>query len=224
LTVHDTPESNGVAERLNRTLIEKTRAMLLESGLPKTLWGYAILHANYLRNRMHTRALPDKTPYEMIHHEKPNLKDIHTWGIEVYVKINQGDKLAACAKRAWWIGISDQSHGHYIYWPDSQKVSIERNIVFDSEMKKRKVPIISIEEWKLPTSSEVKQAIPAPVPVPNRLVSEGAKIEEIDENAPEERLEELQPIQGVDDRSTEVIRSGEANGSVSNSSRPQQVP
>jgi hypothetical protein len=176
--------------------------MLLESGLPKTLWGYAILHANYLRNRMHTRALPDKTPYEMIHHEKPTLKDIHMWGIEVYVKINQGYKLAARAKRARWIGISDQSHGHYIYWPDSQKVSVERNVVFDSEMKKGKVPIISIEESKLPTSSGMKQAVPAPVPVPNRLVSEGAKIKESDENALEEHLEELQPIQGVDDRST----------------------
>ena len=51
LTVHDTPEQNGVAEPLNRTLVEKTCALLFESNLPKTLWGYAILHANYLKNR-----------------------------------------------------------------------------------------------------------------------------------------------------------------------------
>ena len=37
LTVHDTPESNGVAERLNRTLVERTHAMLLDSKLPKFL-------------------------------------------------------------------------------------------------------------------------------------------------------------------------------------------
>jgi Pol polyprotein, beta-barrel domain/Integrase core domain/GAG-pre-integrase domain len=54
MTVHDTPESNGVAERLNRTLVERTRAMLLESNLPKFLWGYALLHANYMKNRTHT--------------------------------------------------------------------------------------------------------------------------------------------------------------------------
>ena len=63
LTVHDTPEQNGVAERLNYTLVEKSRAMLIESNLPKSLWGYAILHANYIKNRTHTRSLPDKTPY-----------------------------------------------------------------------------------------------------------------------------------------------------------------
>ena len=29
LTVHDMPEENGVAERLNRTLVERVRAMLI---------------------------------------------------------------------------------------------------------------------------------------------------------------------------------------------------
>ena len=73
LTVHDTPEQNGVAEQLNRTLVEKSRAMLIESNLPKSLWGYAILHANYIKNRTHTRSIPDKTPYEMVHSRKLNL-------------------------------------------------------------------------------------------------------------------------------------------------------
>src|ERR1700678_3783063 len=49
LTVHDTPEHNGVAERLNRTLLEKVRAMLHSSGLLKFLWGEAINHAVYLK-------------------------------------------------------------------------------------------------------------------------------------------------------------------------------
>ena len=37
LTVHDTPEKNGVAKWLNITLIKRTRAMLLGSNLPKSL-------------------------------------------------------------------------------------------------------------------------------------------------------------------------------------------
>jgi hypothetical protein len=123
--VHDTPEQNGVAERLNRTLVERTRAMLLESNLPKYLWGYALQHANCIKNRTRTRSLPDKTPYEMVHQEKPNLRDIHTWGREVYVKIRQGDKLSSRAHKARWIGFSGQSDGNCIYWPHAHKVSVE---------------------------------------------------------------------------------------------------
>ena len=41
-TVHDTPESNGITAHLNHTLVKRAHAMLLESGLPKTLWGYTI--------------------------------------------------------------------------------------------------------------------------------------------------------------------------------------
>ena len=64
LTIHDTPEHNGVAERVNRTLLEKVRAMLHASGLPKFLWGEAINHAVYLKNCTGTKALDGKTPYK----------------------------------------------------------------------------------------------------------------------------------------------------------------
>jgi len=90
---HNTPEQNGVIEHLNRTLVKKAHAMLFDSGLPKTLWGYAVLHANYIKNCTYTRALLDKTPYEVMHQEKPNLHDSQEWGSDVFVKIKQGDKL-----------------------------------------------------------------------------------------------------------------------------------
>ena len=35
LTVPKTPEQNGVAERLNRTLVEAVRAMLIQAKLPQ---------------------------------------------------------------------------------------------------------------------------------------------------------------------------------------------
>ena len=37
-TIPKTPEQNGVAERMNRTLIEAVRCMLSDSQLPKTFW------------------------------------------------------------------------------------------------------------------------------------------------------------------------------------------
>ena len=50
LTVHDTPEENGIAERLNRTLLEHTSAMLMTAQLLKNLWPETIHHAVWLKN------------------------------------------------------------------------------------------------------------------------------------------------------------------------------
>lgn len=83
LTVHDTPEYNGVSERLNHTLIEKVRAMLHASGLPKFLWGEALMHSVYIKNRTWTRYLNKSTPYEVLYGSKPDLSNLHPWGCKV---------------------------------------------------------------------------------------------------------------------------------------------
>ena len=46
-TVPYTPQLNGVAERLNRTIIDMARCLLIQSGLPTMYWGAAIHTANY---------------------------------------------------------------------------------------------------------------------------------------------------------------------------------
>ena len=43
LRVPDTPEQNGVSERMNRTLIESARSMIAHAGLPNMFWAEAIL-------------------------------------------------------------------------------------------------------------------------------------------------------------------------------------
>lgn len=48
---HDTPEMNGVAERLNYTLVNLVRAILAASKLPKSMWGYALRYATWVKNR-----------------------------------------------------------------------------------------------------------------------------------------------------------------------------
>ena len=40
-TIPKTPQQNGVAERMNQTLVESVRAMLADSKLPKRFWAEA---------------------------------------------------------------------------------------------------------------------------------------------------------------------------------------
>ena len=46
-----TPQPNGAAERINRTLINKIRTMFTQSKLPRKYWNEAVLAADYFYNR-----------------------------------------------------------------------------------------------------------------------------------------------------------------------------
>ena len=52
-----TTESNGIAERMNRTFLERARSMLTHSNLPKKYWGEAVNTMVHLTNRLSTSAL-----------------------------------------------------------------------------------------------------------------------------------------------------------------------
>ncbi|KAJ8517721.1 hypothetical protein ONZ45_g5159 [Pleurotus djamor] len=93
LTIHNTPQHNGVAERRNRTIIERARAIFMASKLPHKLWGEAVRHIVWLVNRTSTKALKGKTPHEAAFGSKPDFSMVREWGEEVWVRTEKGDKL-----------------------------------------------------------------------------------------------------------------------------------
>ncbi|KAL8157797.1 hypothetical protein AgCh_002489 [Apium graveolens] len=60
-----TPQQNGVIDRRNRTVTAMVRSMLKETKMPAYLWGEVVRHTIYLLNYLPTRALSNKTPYEV---------------------------------------------------------------------------------------------------------------------------------------------------------------
>jgi transposase InsO family protein len=73
---------NGIAERLNRTLADLSRAGMARHDLPKYLWQESIAHANFVRNRLPTRAT-GKTPFEMFYGRKAPLRYMEEFGAEI---------------------------------------------------------------------------------------------------------------------------------------------
>ena len=110
LTSHDTPHENGVAERLNCMLLDRVCAMLHVSRLPEGIWGEALQHAVWLKNRSSTKALHDSTSYETLTNLKPCLTDQHTWGQKVWVHDPTNSKLSMRAKEGQWMGFNNESH------------------------------------------------------------------------------------------------------------------
>jgi len=116
LTTHDMPQHNGVAESLNRRLLERIRAILRHSSLPKTLWGEAIHFAMWVKNRTSTHILGDTTPYECLHRKKPTLASLPEWGQPVWVHDALGSKLDARAIEGRWVRFdSESTHAHRVY-------------------------------------------------------------------------------------------------------------
>jgi len=65
LTVRHTPQQNGVAERMNQTLLQRARCMRLNAGLSKEFWAEVVNTAVYLVNRSPSTAIDLKTPQEV---------------------------------------------------------------------------------------------------------------------------------------------------------------
>ena len=49
--VRMTPQQNGVMERMNWTLTEKAWRIRLQTSLPKSFWGDALIFSYFLMNR-----------------------------------------------------------------------------------------------------------------------------------------------------------------------------
>ena len=72
-TVPKIPERNGVAERMNRTLVETLRSMLADAKLLHSFWAEALSTAVYLNNRRPSKALKDMTLFEAWRNENQEL-------------------------------------------------------------------------------------------------------------------------------------------------------
>ncbi|XP_012453619.1 uncharacterized protein LOC105775676 [Gossypium raimondii] len=91
-----TPQQNGVSERKNISLMDMARCLLFEKKLLKTMWAEVVNTAVYLQNRLSTKALAQKTPFEAWFGFKPSLAHLKVFGCLCYAQIPavKRDKLS----------------------------------------------------------------------------------------------------------------------------------
>ncbi len=113
-TIPRTPEQNGVAERMNRTLVETMRSMLSDAKLPQTFWGEALSTAVYLRNRSPTKAVRGMTPFEAWTKMKPSVGHLRVFGSDAYAHVPKEErrKLDSKAKKCTFVGYGDETKGY----------------------------------------------------------------------------------------------------------------
>lgn len=132
LTTPYTPQQNGVSERKNRSIMEMARCMLHEKELPKNLWAEASSTAVFLLNRLPTRAIEGKTPFEAWFGYKPDLQNLKIFGCLCFSYVPQvkRDKLDKKAEPGIFVGYSNTSKAYRIFQPQNGKIIVSRDVKF----------------------------------------------------------------------------------------------
>lgn len=160
-TVPYTPEQNGKAERLNRSIVEKARSMMSDSGVEKNLWCEAVCAAVYIINRSPTSALENKTPAELWYAEKPNVQHMRIFGCRVYYHIPKELRTKLDSKAMKGILVGYSPNGYRVYDPEKQKVRMCRDVKFDENCfpcknQSTDVSIEDHEESQCELNNEIK--------------------------------------------------------------------
>ncbi|KAG8485735.1 hypothetical protein CXB51_019086 [Gossypium anomalum] len=114
LTVYHTPQQNGVAERMNRTIMEKKQPLL---------------HV-FLINRSLSVAIEKKTPQEVWSGNPANYSDLKIFGCPAYAHVDNG-KLEPRSIKCVFLGYKAGVKGYKLWCPENRKVMISRDVVFD---------------------------------------------------------------------------------------------
>jgi transposase InsO family protein len=96
-TIPYNPQQNGVAETMNMNLSNMVRSMMFFKNVKLMCWDDAILCAVYVKNKIPSHALGNKTPYEMWYGRIPSVRHLRVFGSTCYALIpkEQRNKLDA---------------------------------------------------------------------------------------------------------------------------------
>ncbi|KAL5856639.1 hypothetical protein ACOSQ3_004097 [Xanthoceras sorbifolium] len=135
-TVPMTPQQNGVAERMNRTLNERARSMRLHAGLPKMLWAEAVNTAAYLINRGPSVPLDGGIPEEVWSGKEVNISHLRVFGCISYVHIDSAkrSKLDAKSNKCVFVGYGGDEFGYRFWDYENRKIIRSRDVIFNENL------------------------------------------------------------------------------------------
>lgn len=125
------PQQNGLAERNNRSIIEKARCMLLDAQLSKQFWGEAVCAAVSILNVL-PNAANNVSPNERWSGKKCKLNNFKVFGCKamVWQPEQKRKKLDAKSFACIFLRIADDAKAYRLYNLKTKKIVISRDVIF----------------------------------------------------------------------------------------------
>ncbi len=131
LTVPKTPEQNGVAERMNRTLVQSVKSMLTDAKLPQKSWAKTLSTATYPRNRRQSTEVKRKTPFEAWTCKKPDVNHVRVFECKAYSHVVKDERKKTGfekARKCILLGSGNETKGCRLYDPKRARVFHSRDV------------------------------------------------------------------------------------------------
>lgn len=132
-----TPQLIGVAERYNRTLLDRLKPSLKNSTLHRHFWSDALEYAVWTTNRSPTRTnVGFMTPYEVYHGKLPSMRHAHVFGSKgVYLIPSANcDKLDSNTHDCYFLSVLPNGDGVKVLDAMTKKTVKTRDTIFDDSI------------------------------------------------------------------------------------------
>jgi len=128
-----TPQQNGVAERMNWTIMNLVRSILLEKNIPREFLLKAVNWCMHVLNRSPTAAVLEITPEKAWSGVKPLVEYFCVFGCigHVHVPHEKRTELDPRRTKCILLGISEETKGYKMYNPVTKKLIISRDVIFE---------------------------------------------------------------------------------------------
>ncbi|KAH9102283.1 hypothetical protein AeMF1_021063 [Aphanomyces euteiches] len=139
-----TSQQNGFAEVRFRDILARARTMLIQAGLPKQLWDYAVQCAVFCMNRA-VSASSNTTPFKLWNGYEPDVSEMKVFGSVCYVHVptrvrssekagnsrKKRQKLDVRAIRGIFVGYAETKHAYNVLDCETGKLLVSLHVTFD---------------------------------------------------------------------------------------------
>ncbi|KAH3902426.1 uncharacterized protein SCDLUD_000003 [Saccharomycodes ludwigii] len=128
-------KANGVAERLNYTLLNDARTLMLNDNIPRSLWFFAVSYSCHVRNGIIAASnAHGLSPRQLLGVDKLDIAKLLPFGTHVILHSKEDDKLSARGIDGYILSPSTSSYGYKVWAKSLRRVidSSSFKIAYDS--------------------------------------------------------------------------------------------